>query len=1486
MLYNLLRILFIIYTEVCVSDPNQATDSVAESEKAASDQPVQSTETQPRRRPSRGLPDLGALFEQVDSQSASPAQPSPLTAPEGLADLASLGRTAAPGTSPSADETSSPPPVTAAGISPGGAPGTDVFGLQAASEEEEASDGRLRIPLDLEPYLSPDLWRKLNGLEPSRGVLFNALERVRSVLYLLSTFLPNHLVQEKMRRPFPGLVNGQVLNGSLLFSDVSGFTALSERLAVFGPEGAEKLTEIMNRYFARMLEILAWSGGILLKFAGDAMLVYFPEQEGGEQANWAVRAGQRMLRAMSDFARIETPSGVESLRMKIGLASGEFLAASVGSEQRMEYILLGDAVSQTMAAEGMTTGGGQLVINAATAQRLGTEFVIQGLAGGYALVQPAEGQALDEFEIKAETRRARGVIPWSASPQAILTQVEVALRQIKALTPFLASELVDRIVVYARQRQVKSQYRPTTVMFCNFIGPEWLLQTWGSAGSQRVTSLLSAYVNAMQEVITHFGGIISRVDPYSKGTKMLVLFGAPVAHEDDPQRAVSAALAMNAELDMLEENWRQKFARHLPVSLSQPLIQHRIGITYGETIFAGEVGSSTRREYTVMGDEVNLAARLMGAAEMEQILLDVRIQNSVEDYFVLAPLPPIRVKGKSRPLAVFQVNGPREDTLANRAHCRDLLIGREAEIARGEAILRQVSQGKTCELILSGPAGIGKSHLADELLNRAEGMNFSVYFNQCHAYQAETPFGCWSVLLRMMAGITSIDFQPEAHLQKLHGLLSDLGISPVHLPALASLLGLRSETFTEPVHDEPVNVEDNGGSNSIAPRQPSDLSVDFIRQGHVKRRGSSLDLWGQLDQKYGHQAGASWRQGALDLNDGERDSLHQALAALLSGLAGHKPVAILFEDAHWMDAESQGLLRYLSQSLGDAAVLFLLAQRGEGASGQPTNTSAQVISLEPLPPGGTTDLVAYLLVSDLAQVIHEQSRGNPLFVSEITRWFMRTRQISAQDLRGVLQTSNVLQKLVLSGLETLPEAQREVARVASVIGNEFRTSEVQALLSATTDAVTLSNHLRALRRERLISLTEAGADARYAFQQTLVRDILYSNLPYEQRRELHSRLAAYLSLPAARRSNIQARIAAALEIEPGTTRFQDAATVAYHYEQAGEWLAAARHLSGAVRRCDELRYQEGGNLAVQRGLESEAASIISRALADLGNMVSGTITSEVTALKACLYLEQGDAAVISGDYLLATTAYENGRSCLEADSSPEVRVEILYKLALVLPTQGKAGEAINLLRQAFKSPEETEHPAVAAVMAWLLWRSGKSEAQKWSARYHELPYDPADGWAAGVMALLAEMSADWKIAQDIYVSLGKKANAAVVLVEQGEWRLEQEDLDGAFEAYRQAGELWRDAPQSTCGLALALYRQAEIGWRRQDCQSARAALQEAQSALPQDAPLLQAGGQEALPRALKRCSVTLKNRSSSRRWPVWRWQAYKDSMHITILFRP
>jgi class 3 adenylate cyclase/tetratricopeptide (TPR) repeat protein len=1367
----------------------------------------------PQRRPTRTLRDLASLFDKVDQTST----PVSINKQEDLS-------------------------------------------LPQLTQSEEASEmAELSIPPDLEKFISPDLWRKVNSHSPPRGVLMNALDRVRSVFNLLSIYLPNHLVQEKMRRPVPGLVNGQILKGTLLFSDVSGFTALSERLQVLGPIGAERLTEIMNRYFTRMLEILSWSGGILLKFAGDANLVYFPEQRNNGQANWAVRAAQRMLFAIADFSDIETPSGKVSLRMKVGVATGEFLAASVGSAKRMEYVVLGPAVAQTMGAEGATTAAGQLVVNTLTASYLTGGVSVKEHKSGYFLVNPEGGQPLDDFELKGEARRVRGAMPWSASPQDILTQIEETLCQIYAVQPYLSPELVDRIIVRGQRSIFNSLFRPAAVMFCNFWGPEALLAAWDRVGVSRVTSLLSAYFNAVNETVNRYGGIVSRIDPYSKGTKMLILFGAPVAHEDDPQRAISAALSMNAALENLNETWRRKFARHLPSTWTGPLMQHRIGITSGDT-FAGQVGSPTRREYTVMGDDVNLAARLMGAAEPGQILLHLEpeVHADVETYFWLTPRPPIRVKGKSKLIPIDQVEAPRDDLLANRARKRGQWVGREAELAQAEAVLHQALAGKGALLVLQGAPGIGKSHLADELTKRAKAGGARVFFSQCHSYTAHTSYAVWGALLRSLAGITSVDIQPQIHHQKLQQLIANLELAPQYVLPLATLMGLKS--IEQPRKSQKAEAE------PVSSQESADPLLDLIRNGKTKRRGSQLDVWNQIEDVQRSETGQIWQITSAYLSVQDQQETYEAVWQFLTGLTRMGPVVLFFEDAHWMDAQTRDLLKSISTRIERLPLLLLFAQRE--IEEKIDFEKNQILSLTPLALGETSALVAHLLISDLAQVIHDQSQGNPLFVEEITHWFQRTHDISASELRNVLQTSNFLQKLVLSELESLPEEQREIAMLAAIIGPEFHTSEVQSLLPASIDPVTLSNHLRSLARTRLISLAEVGADARYHFQQNLVRDVLYNSLPFEKRGELHGKLADFLNGPLSRRRALQAKLAMILDSSQVVDPAQEAETVAYHYEQAGRWVDAAQCLLMA-----------GEHSKTQKAY-ANAARDYARALSDLEKPrpAEGQVDP---ALKFRLLLGQGDAAVMVGDFLAATTAYEAARSSLAPVETPEEVIPLTYRLALVLPTQRRTEEAEAQLCTILEKWKQANSVEILAVMAWLTWRAGKASAQDWMERCEALLPRAERTWAARMRALLASWRRQWAVAREWYQTLDNLAGVVYATIRTGDQLLQNGDVAGALVAYQQAVEAcqieWEDLYYC---LALAMYRQAEIYWRTGDVDEARSILQKSGAVLEKVSVGLAAEGRSATQQALK-----MLGRSRSKNWPEWPLLNFEDRLWVRMLFQ-
>jgi len=1395
------------------------------------------SEEPPRRRPVRGLPDLASLYEAVDtprpSETAAPVPtvtepPAPRRKPADLSFLDEIQTKPAPA------------PSTAAPVSP-------------SAVESETSG--ITFPPETEKYISPDLWRKINSPNPPRGVLINTLERLRSVFSLLSTFLPQHLVQEKMRRAVPGLVSGQMLRGTLLFSDVSGFTALSERLQALGPQGAEQMTEIMNRYFARMLEITACSGGTLLKFAGDAMLIYFPQQENDAQASWAVRAGQRMLNAMTEFADLQAPGGKVSLKMKIGVGTGEYLAASVGSDLRMEYVVLGSAVAQTMTAESLTTAAGQVVVNPASAPCLDAALPLIPHKNGYFRLNREAAPALDDFEVKAETRRARGAISWDASPRAIVGQAEVALRQIQAILPYLSPEVVERLVVRGQRTQFASQYRPTAVLFCNFWGVEALLTAWGAEGVSRVTGLLNAYFTAMNEVVTHYGGIISRIDPYSRGTKMLILFGAPVAHEDDPQRAVSAALAMNAELETLNETWRGKLARHLPAGLPGSLIQHRIGITCGDT-FAGQVGSPTRREYTVMGDQVNLSARLMGAADPSQILahFDLEVHKTVAAAYHLSELSPIRVKGKSRPISVFQVQGPRDDLLANRARSREPFIGRRDVLARAEAVLNQALDGRGAVLTLQGPAGMGKSHLADVLVQRAEARGAFVLFHACRSYAVSTPYACWSLLLRSLCGITATDYQPEVHHEKLNRLLGELGLPATTARPLAMLMGLK-----------PVAApEAEGAASAGSPESGITVTLkDLLRQGGKKRAGSRLDLWDQLEGGPSSDSGQTWQPVTALLTGRERDTVYGAIWSLLEALFREQAGMIFFEDAHWMDPPSLDLLDWLGMRIRGLPLLVLLAQRSSEA--RRSTDKSLALTLAPLGAEDTGMLVAHLLTRDLAPVIHEQSQGNPLFVEEITRWFRRTRHISADELRSVLQTSNFLQKLVLSGVESLPEDLQEIAMAASVIGAEFRTGEVQALLPATLDAVTLSNHLRALARTDLISLAEAGADARYVFQQGLVRDILYNSLPFEKRRELHGHLADYLSRPLTRRSALQARLAAALDA--GATRpGQTAEIVAGHYEQAERWLAAAQH------------WDMAGSPAGEPSDPARANGCFTRALTNLEKIPPGERPPDAWELKIRLHTAQGDLALRSGDYLAATTAYEAARACPGENGGDARSAALIYRLALVLPTQRRAEEAQALLSGLLAPPGYIAPPHMLATMAWLARRAGQADAAQWAAQC-EARLEAAGSPNTPVLrALLADFLGDWDCAREAYLAIENAPGAALADIRRCDAALAQGNFEQAQAAADRAYEISLAAQEPVLA-ALACYRQTEIAWRRGSTESARSALSRIQPLLDRTPGHLAAEGMAAARKAYK-----IINLNKFKNWQYWLSQNITDWYTIKLLF--
>jgi class 3 adenylate cyclase/tetratricopeptide (TPR) repeat protein len=1085
----------------------------------------------------------------------------------------------------------------------------------------------------LAAYLPPDLVAEVTREGARMGLLLDALNRLLSIRYLLGTHLPQSLVGEVERDPTPGTTRERELHGTLLYADVSGFTALSERLAAEEQDGLERLTAHINAYFERVVEVVVHSGGELMKFAGDALLARFPALEGDRQAGWAVRAGHRMLRALEAH-----PSDGVPLRMKVGVATGDFWVASVGSARRMEYVILGDAVARTLAAE-KAARAGQVVVDAATAAALPpAQQTPHPEAPGFHATVVDEG-ALGEFEIRPRgRRRPRSTASWMSGRDEVLEELRTTLRQVETLAAYLPSAIAKRIVSSADARRLPGENRPAAVLFVHLAGLE-------------TARRLSDYFKAVHEIVSRYGGIVSRVDPYARGSKFLILFGAPVAHEDDPQRALRAALEIDAALPRLHRLWER-----LP---HPPDATHAFGLTYGPT-FAGQVGTSTHREYTVMGDDVNLAARLMARAEGGQILTSRAVRAAAEGHALFSPLPPMEVRGKERPVPVWQVEGLRDDRLARRLEGRRPLVGREGEWQRAVALLDEALQGRGRHLVVRGGAGVGKSHFADALVTRALEGGARISLTASAAYQTATAYAPWTALLQAAAGVESRD-GAETRREKLAALLQPL--DPSGRAPILHLLGLRrNDDALGPLRKE--TAQDGAGQQGTG---ATPNLFDKLSRASSGAEAKGPSLWELTRQRReGTTEEGNWQRLQTRVTTRQRERLFAALSALLRALTDRAPLVLLFEDAQWMDEPSRNLLNFIAKELDDRPALLLEVERSLEPEGQ------DVLFLEPLSPSGTAALIAGALgdaptptpLPQLAQAVHRLTQGNPLFTEEIVRWLQRTNWAQVDRLSAGLRSSHMLQELVISRLDNLSADAREVVRAASVVGDPFTAEELGILLDAPAQAV--GKALASLEEKSWVLPSEVGEKEGYAFRQSLVGEMVYDSLPRTRRRALHELLTAHLKEREGKVEKLAHHMAQAGDTGAAAEELLRAAVVAREekaYDRAAAYYEGALEYAEAEETGARAR-EGGGDVALLTG-------DLGRAAAAYRSVDEVKVTPRLLTKKAVVHYKQAELRYRQGDVEGARGELERSKSLVEGTGKAAAGVVEAVRRALALVDEGR-----------------------------------------------------------------------------------------------------------------------------------------------------------------------------------------------------------------------
>ena len=459
-------------------------------------------------------------------------------------------------------------------------------------------------------------------------------------------------------------LTSQQLDATVVFADISGFTNLTEQLARRGKVGAEEMGDILNRVFGSLLATAYEYGAELVKWGGDAVLLLF---RGDQHPLLAAAAAHRMQAVIDRVGRVQTSGGSVRLGMSVGLHSGAPDCLLVGEVFR-ELIVTGPDATLLARLESAAAAG-QVVVSERTARLVADAGGRIGpvVGPGHLLVEPAPVAPL-------------------AGPGPTVHTTEIELR--RALPPPIAQHVLGAEVQY--------EHRVAAICFLEFSGVDRLRET---AGLERVASAVGLVVSAAQRIAAAHDVTFLSTDIYPDGGKVILAGGVPTSFGDDTTRLLAAA--------------REILDGPHPLPL-------RAGVNVGR-VFAGDYGTDVRRVYSVTGDAVNLAARLMAKAAPGELVASQEALSRTRTQYQTRRLQPFAVKGKAQPVEASVVAG-RADAVPvgdKRSDPRILpFVGRQLELETLVAAYGEAREGRGSLVDLRGEPGIGKSRLVHELLAR------------------------------------------------------------------------------------------------------------------------------------------------------------------------------------------------------------------------------------------------------------------------------------------------------------------------------------------------------------------------------------------------------------------------------------------------------------------------------------------------------------------------------------------------------------------------------------------------------------------------------------------------------------------------------------------------------------------------------------------------------------------------------------------------
>ena len=908
----------------------------------------------------------------------------------------------------------------------------------------------------------------------------------------LASYVPGLITQRLASNPTPiDTPLYEEFPAAVLFADISGFTALTERLAQRGPAGAEELTQHLNAYFSQLINFITTYGGDVVKFAGDALIALWPAMDEADKPDPTLlqtvtrNAAQCSLVVQQHLNAYQVAEDVR-LSLKLALGAGQVITMHLGGEdEHWEFLVTGEPLLQVGAAGEHAQAGDIILSPEAWA-------LVQDVGIGVPLSSSLKSSVTSSDDMRVEgvrlERMDNQVLPVAAikANNGLSSEAEDGLRA------YIPNNILARLS--AGQVGWLAELRRVTVLFINLPDLDY---TMPLKQAHQVMCTL-------QTALYRYEGTVNKLSVDDKGVTLIAAMGLPpLAHEDDAARAVEAALEIQSKL--------REMGLHTA-----------IGITTGR-VFCGSVGSSQRREYTMIGDVVNLSARLMQAAPDNilcdtatyqetqasaalEVMLGVDLDGSgaVGDVPHIETLQPIKVKGKKNPIPVYRPSSEKRMTVSLET-LQTALVGRTAEqatLAEHLQSLRRDAKGSV--VIIEGEAGLGKSRLVEDLLRQAEGVGVNKLIGAGNAIDQATPYHAWRPIFKQLFDLDALPHDPSTRRSHVLAKLESEFIPAMSHPSTPA------ESLSS---DSPLATQILGREKEA--EQPGWLRLTPLLDTVLPLDWPENEITEQMTGKV------------------RADNTHELLVTLLqqainSGSSTGAPYVIVLEDANWLDSASWTLALLVAQQVQPK--LFVIVTRPMPTPSPDEyvylqdSSDAERIILHSLPLADTETLMRQRLQVDslpesLVSFIHVKSQGNPFFIEELIYALRDNGLITvangrcelaakAGDIQS-LRLPDTVQGIITSRIDRLTAAQQLTLKVASVIGRAFEYTTLHDIHPIEADKAKLGDYLDTLDRLDITDLETPDPSLAYVFRQSIFQEVAYNMMLFSQRRDLHRAVAEW-----------------------------------------------------------------------------------------------------------------------------------------------------------------------------------------------------------------------------------------------------------------------------------------------------------------------------------------------------------------------------------------